>query len=128
MPDGAPSPLTRDVADKLDDFVSVLDFIPKSQHSAIRDGLHLDQGNQDVTKYVQAALDFVGCNTTKPRIGPIATRSPGSIHFPGGLYFVSNLHVNASMKICGEFLDFEVHILPSMFCDCKERFLRRQLQ
>jgi hypothetical protein len=105
VPGGAPLPPTRDVADKLDDTVSVLDFVPKALHAAIRSGAHLNQGNQDITRYVQAALDFVGCNTTNPRVGPIATRSSGSVYFPGGLYFISNLRVNASMKIRGEFLD-----------------------
>jgi hypothetical protein len=69
----------RDVADKLDDTISVLDFIPQELHAAIRSGLHLKQGNTDVTEFVQAALDFVGCNTTKPRVGPITTRSSGSL-------------------------------------------------
>jgi hypothetical protein len=104
-PGGAPLPAARNVADKLDDTISVMDFIPQRLHAAIRSSTHLKQGNADVTQYVQAALDFVGCNTTKPRIGPVATRSAGSVHFPGGLYYISNLHINASMKLAGEFLD-----------------------
>eukprot|EP01051_Picozoa_sp_SAG22_P000432 SAG22_NODE_11_length_35583_cov_107.128790_32_plen_510_part_00 len=105
VPGGAPLPAARSVADRLDDTISVLDFIPQRLHAAILASLHLNQGNEDVTKYIQAALDFVGCNTTKPRVGPIATRSAGSLYFPGGCYFISNLHINASMKIAGEFLD-----------------------
>jgi hypothetical protein len=60
----------------------VLDFVPRHLHPAIRQNKTLQQGNIDATMFVQAALDFVGCDTTKT--GPQAARSLGSIHFPGG--------------------------------------------
>ena len=59
-----------------------MDFIPRRLHAAIRQNLTVAQGNADVTQYVQAALDFVGCDTTKG--GPVAPRALGSVHFPGG--------------------------------------------
>ena len=59
-----------------------VDFIPLRLHAAIRQNLTIAQGNADVTQYVQAALDFVGCDTTKG--GPVAPRALGSVHFPGG--------------------------------------------
>ena len=105
VPGGAPLPGPRSVADKLDDFVSVLDFIPSNLHAAIRSNQHLKQGNEDITQYVQAALDFVGVNVTKPRVGPIASRSAGTLHFPGGLYYISNLRINASVKLQGGYLN-----------------------
>lgn len=68
----------RTVESKLQDVVSVLDFIPESQHAAIKAGT----STYDATADIQAALDSL------PSTG-------GTVFIPTGIYIVSS--VNASV-------------------------------
>lgn len=63
----------RSVDSKLRDFVSVLDFIPESEHAAIR----ARNSSTDLSAYIQAAFDY-------------AESISSDIHFPAGLYPVSS--------------------------------------
>eukprot|EP01050_Picozoa_sp_SAG11_P008099 SAG11_NODE_697_length_7684_cov_8.250231_5_plen_189_part_00 len=62
MPSGTKVPPAAQitVADRLDMALNVMDFIPLMYHAGILLNRQLGSGNVDVTKYVQAAIDFVG--------------------------------------------------------------------
>jgi len=65
----------RTVESKLQDVVSVLDFIPESQHAAIKAGT----STYDATADIQAAIDVVAANS-----------NGGIVFFPVGTYRVSS--------------------------------------
>lgn len=62
--------VTRSLADKLDERLSVLDFIPPELHGGIRRG----DGRTDVARFLQAAIDAV------------IARGGGELHIPAGRY------------------------------------------
>lgn len=93
-----PTPVQISVADKLDTTLCVFDFIPMQYHAAIRLNKHIDVGNVDVTKWFQAAIDFVGQNG-----GP--GQSPMSslvIDIPAGRFYVSNLKLAHGITLRGQ--------------------------
>lgn len=98
LPAGLPQRAPKlSVADKLDQTLSVFDFIPAEFHAAIRLNKQLTQGNKDVTKYFQAAIDFVD-----PLKSPLSTLV---IVIPTGRYFVGNLTLRNGIMLRGEQLN-----------------------
>lgn len=65
--------ISRPVNKKLDDFISVLDFIPHAQHAAIK----AKTSTANHTAYIQAAINCVGA------------LGGGTLWFPQGLYNIS---------------------------------------
>jgi hypothetical protein len=67
---GSPGALDRTVEDRLQDYVSIMDFIPENLHATVRDF----NNTTDVTIYIQTAMDS----------------GVGSVFFPMGRYNVSS--------------------------------------
>lgn len=74
----------REIAGKLRESVSVLDFIPSALHANILAGTSTD----DVTAYVQAALDHAASRVSGSNIGGL------TVLFPAGLYHLEGQIVN----------------------------------
>lgn len=77
--------ITRTVQSKLQDTVSVLDFIPETEHSAIKNGTSIYNATNDI----QAAIDSISGSGS----------GSGTITFPGGIYRVSNSLTISSSNI-----------------------------
>eukprot|EP01051_Picozoa_sp_SAG22_P001377 SAG22_NODE_53_length_24242_cov_158.884231_17_plen_236_part_00 len=86
----------------------MLDFVPTQYHNAIRTNKQLGEGNVDVTKYFQAAIDFTDFQLT-----PAAGGCNIAIHIPAGRYYVGNLLLHDSLMLKGE------HLHATMFCPVK---------
>ena len=68
----------RTVESKLQDVVSVLDFIPQSEHAAIKNGT----STYNATAAIQAAIDYA---YTFTGVGPLYTGG-ATVFFPHGIY------------------------------------------
>lgn len=75
----------RTVESKLQDVVSVLDFIPESEHAAIKAGT----STYDATADIQAAINL-SCN------------GGGSVYLPAGTYKCGALTATARLKMYGD--------------------------
>lgn len=74
----------RTVESKLQDVVSVLDFIPQSEHAAIKAGT----SNYNATNAIQAAINSV----------PV---SGGAVYIPSGKYKCNSLTLGSNTKLFG---------------------------
>lgn len=101
----SPARAPSTVADKLDTFLTILDFIPVQYHAAIRANKVLGQGNTDLTEYFQRAIDFTDYLKTPQTGGSLIV-----VHVPYGRYYVSNLVLHDSMMLKGE------HLHSTMLC------------
>ena len=79
----------REIQDKLRESVSVLDFIPPALHADIIAGVSDD----DVTAYIQAALDYAHSRASGTNIGGI------TVFFPAGRYHLAGQIQNPHRKV-----------------------------
>lgn len=77
--------LQRTVESKLQDTVSVLDFIPESEHAAIKNGT----STYDATAAIQAAITALLTNTSNTK----------NLYFPAGYYLVTQTLPNITNSI-----------------------------
>jgi hypothetical protein len=82
----------RSVESKLQDVVSVLDFIPQSEHAAIKAGT----STYDATAAIQAAINSVEASSPSASTGT-------ALYFPRGVYYITGtLNLTKQFTLTGD--------------------------
>ncbi len=84
--------IDRTVGSKLQDVVSVLDFIPESEYAAIKAGT----STYDATSAIQAAINSVEASSPSASIGT-------ALYFPRGVYYITGtLNLTKRFTLTGD--------------------------